>query len=514
MKIKFLFKAVFLLLTVLFVLAGVAICQDQSAESISEFVKKYLECTAPERFADAPTMTPTKAKRFFLTIAKIHILKDNESTCTLSAEQYLHGLSKLNFLKTIQRHILKQPQFEMTGDEIKVTYLEGYLEDGYAEVSETDMFITAVNGKYYIKELSHKYRDPLHEELEQINIFCSPTTVYNPQKGLGSRYLGGGDFPSSISISPDNTQIVFTSLSHESSELYMMNLDGSNLKRLTKSPFWETSPFFTPDGGHILFLCDQESYQGDPYILKIADGEIRHILPQKRSVRNITYSPDGRIMGFTAAHGKVSEIFINDLDSNEIRQVTSTGREKIAFIFSSDGRNLIFSEKWYEYDKTPPLCVELFSIQYEGADIRRLTNDRSYKVPVAYTDDNRLFYIRREKANELWFTDNENAAGHLIISAVNGMDCAWLMPDESSILFIDDRNRPYAYDVFSVTLHPPYKLKKITNLSTYIYDLSVTKDGRFIALITDTSDSPGRGKGKIFLIDMVSGISKLLGQNY
>ncbi|OHB57182.1 MAG: hypothetical protein A2Y07_11500 [Planctomycetes bacterium GWF2_50_10] len=509
-------KCFFVSLPIVFALVGVALYTGQSEASVSEFVDKYLDCTAPERFADAPVLTPLKAKRFFSSGAKIHVLKDSVSPIALSVDQYLRSLSKLNFIQMVQHHILVQPRFEILGDEIKVAYVEGYLEDGYAEISETNMIVKKGKGKYRIKEISQKYRSPLQEELEQIKKLSSPSNHYDPEKGLGARYLGGGHFNSSTAISPDNKKIVFTSLKDESSELYIMKSDGSSLERLTTSPYWEVLPLFTPDGQHIIFLSDHESYQGEPYILKIANDAIERFLPQMRNVRNITYSPDGSVMVFTATQGVATEIFIRDCASMEICQLTRTGHEKIALAFSIDGKNLFFSEQWYEYDKNPPRSIELFAIKTDGNDIRQLTNDRNYKVPVAYTTDKQLFFIQHNKDydNELWVMENDDSTKHLIISAVNGMNSARLMPDESAILFVDDRNLQFKYDVFSINLRHSETVKRITNLGCYISDLSMSKDGRFITLIAETSDSSGSGKGKIILFDFANGSQQILGKNY
>ncbi|MHC4759004.1 MAG: TolB family protein [Planctomycetota bacterium] len=388
--------------------------------------------------------------------------------------------------------------------------------DGYTDVSDTNMVINKIKDEFLIKEISQKYRIPSQKELDQIKKLSSPSTTYDPKKGLGARYLGGGYFNSSTSISPDNTKIVFSSLKNESSDIYTMNLDGSNLKRLTTSSYWEVLPSFTPDGQHILFLSDHENYQGEPYILSIANGQVRRFIPQMHNVRNIVFFPERNIAAFTATQGECTEIFIKDCNSNGIRQLTRTGHDKISLVFTSDGKNLFFSEQWYEYDKAPPRTVELFSLTIDGNDIRQLTNDRYYKKPVTYTTDKQLFYIRQndDYDNELWVMNNDHPASRRIVSAVHGMGNAWVTPDESAILFEDDRSKPYEYDVFSVNTNYPYKVKRITNFSSHISNLSFSKNGRFITFIAEISNSDGRGKGEIILFDLVNGSQKKLGKNY
>lgn len=323
-------------------------------KSPSEFVNEYLQCTVPQQFVNDPIQTSIRAERFFSSDAKILVCRDNASPTTVSVTQYLRGLSKLNFMQKTQRFILDPPKFEISGDNIKVTLVEGYLEDRCAEVSETTLILNKKIGGYCIKELRQQYRSPLQTELDRMEKSALIMDNYDPKKGLGARYLGGGRFDSSAAISPDNAKIVFTSLRNESSELYIMKRDGSDVERLTNTVCWEVSPSFTPDGNHILFLSDAESYEGEPYLLGLENRHVKKFMPWMRNVRNIAYSPNSHLVVFTAMQNNVSEIFIKVCDSNEYRQLTHTGNEKISVVFSSDSTKIFFSEQWYEKDKSPP----------------------------------------------------------------------------------------------------------------------------------------------------------------
>ena len=99
---------------------------------------------------------------------------------------------------------------------------------------------------------------------------------YDPQKGgIGVRYLNGGNFSSTIDISGDNKTIAYASLKWESSEICIMNIDGSGFTRLTNSPYWKRDPSFSPDGQNVLFLSDQDDYDGEPYLVNVRDYGIK-----------------------------------------------------------------------------------------------------------------------------------------------------------------------------------------------------------------------------------------------
>ncbi|RPJ07641.1 MAG: hypothetical protein EHM36_06570, partial [Deltaproteobacteria bacterium] len=79
-----------------------------------------------------------------------------------------------------------------------------------------------------------------------------------------------GDF--NPAFSPDGKQIAFSSDrdGYRASEVYVMQADGSNVRRLTESPGWDGSPAWSQDGQWIYFYSQRDTGQGI-YRMK-ADG--------------------------------------------------------------------------------------------------------------------------------------------------------------------------------------------------------------------------------------------------
>lgn len=82
--------------------------------------------------------------------------------------------------------------------------------------------------------------------------------------------------------SPDGRQVVFASnRAHYSStaresgtpdlDIWIVNADGTNARRLTTDPAQDSDPAWTPDGTGVVFSSDRDS-RGDLYLLTVATG--------------------------------------------------------------------------------------------------------------------------------------------------------------------------------------------------------------------------------------------------
>ncbi|NJN55447.1 MAG: hypothetical protein HC804_12240 [Anaerolineae bacterium] len=77
--------------------------------------------------------------------------------------------------------------------------------------------------------------------------------------------------------SPDNSQIAFQSTRSGNSDVYVMNADGSNVRRLTFTDSYDGAPSWSPDGRQLVF----SSRRTGAYELWImnADGSNQHRIP-------------------------------------------------------------------------------------------------------------------------------------------------------------------------------------------------------------------------------------------
>jgi Tol biopolymer transport system component len=103
------------------------------------------------------------------------------------------------------------------------------------------------------------------------------------------------------SWSPDGSKIAFTSGQFEGwDEIYVIDIDGSNLQRLTvdKNKF-DWFPVWSPDGGRIAF--DSERFGGQELMVMKADGsaQTRITIAEHSYEQEPVWSPDGKGLAYS-----------------------------------------------------------------------------------------------------------------------------------------------------------------------------------------------------------------------
>src|SRR5216117_1242603 len=132
--------------------------------------------------------------------------------------------------------------------------------------------------------------------------------------------------------SPDGKQLVFTGYDGGLSDLFVVNADGSNLRRLTNDKFADLEPSWSADGKTIAFATDRGAATdfdalkfGNLRIalLHLETGSIdilRH-MDQGKNI-NPTWAPDGRSLAFVSDRNGISNIFLYELSDGNIYQLT------------------------------------------------------------------------------------------------------------------------------------------------------------------------------------------------
>ncbi len=147
-------------------------------------------------------------------------------------------------------------------------------------------------------------------------VFAKPSArvdiwKFRPDGSQARNLTGGGAANNAFpSFSPDGRWIVFRSGRDGNHEIYLMDADGGNVRRLTHDNATDTMPSFAPDGRQIAFT----SKRGDDYEIYTLNlqadgrpGELRRITTSPGLDTHPVYSPDGKWLVFTSQRGGLND---------------------------------------------------------------------------------------------------------------------------------------------------------------------------------------------------------------
>lgn len=172
-----------------------------------------------------------------------------------------------------------------------------------------------------------------------------------------TNHAAGDDTPS---VSPDGSRIAFVTFRDGNPEIYVMDADGQNQVRLTDNPGNDIHPFWSPDGQSIIFNSsrDDPNTEDDEEIYEIyvmdADGNNQRRITRDGGINTYAcYSPDGTQIAFRKIVEGNSEVYVMDADgANQVNisnhaafdgwPAWSPGGEKIAFASDRKGNQNIY----------------------------------------------------------------------------------------------------------------------------------------------------------------------------
>ena len=298
------------------------------------------------------------------------------------------------------------------------------------------------------------------------------------------------------SISPDRREIAFVS----GGDIWTVAADGGTAQLLVSHPATESKPLYSPDGKRLAFVSNRTG-SGDIYILNLETSDLQRLTFDDALDQIDSWSRDGNWIYFSSSSKDIAgmnDIFrvsaaggtpmqvSNDRYTNEF---WSTNLTDGSILFSARG---ISNGQWWRKGRSHIDETEIW--QKSGDNYTKLTDAGAKQLWVMATaDGSKMFYVSdRSGAQNIWSQAKGGAARALTNFTDGRVLWANLSNDGKEIVF--ERNfRIWKMNADSgkaaelpVTLRgtSANPLTERVNLSTRIGELALSPDGKKVAVVS------------------------------
>jgi TolB protein len=236
--------------------------------------------------------------------------------------------------------------------------------------------------------------------------------------------------------SRDGRRIVFVSRRDGNSEIYVMNADGSGLRNLTRAPSDDLDPAWSPDGRAIAFVQECMPRPGDPqwrcggtylYVVNADGSGLRRLTTVRGHALTPSWSADGK----TIRYGGYL-VYADGSGRKKLHEVRIWTNRNIALdgVWSPDGQRIAaVSVAHSPIEGRNPTKLGLWVTNADGSNARRVAAKATEGDP-AWSPDGRRIAFRRfgiGRVNSDLYVVNADGSGlrRLTVTVWSGFGRAW-----------------------------------------------------------------------------------------
>lgn len=175
-------------------------------------------------------------------------------------------------------------------------------------------------------------------------------------------------------LSPDGKTIVFTSLKGGDLDIYTMNVDGTNVKQLTHQLGYDGGPWWSPDGKRIVYRAYHPTDAAE--LTSYQDLLKQHMIRPNKM-----------------------ELFTMNADGSDQKQITKLGGANFGPSWTPDGKRIIFSSN---HVNPRSGNFDLYLVNQDGTGLSQITNSPVFDgFPMFSNDGKKLLWAsNRHDAKE------------------------------------------------------------------------------------------------------------------
>jgi Tol biopolymer transport system component/DNA-binding winged helix-turn-helix (wHTH) protein len=339
------------------------------------------------------------------------------------------------------------------------------------------------------------------------------------------------------SFSPDGNQIVFVSDRDKNANIYVMQIDGSNLRRLTDDQYFDNYPVFSPDGTEVAFQSNREDEHVEVYLKNLNDNTPPRRITHSSSGMGIgpkCWSRDGTQMLFYMDRNGKGQIVLADIDpplqpvlsddtadlnyprpsadgkqilyearTSEHRaelRLTDLGNRRTRTIFKTEPdypANLRLAPDWSPDNSLIAFSLringnsEIVSIKPDGSGLKNLTNHPlADSSPVFSANGNEIVFVRDNYGRAQLYRMDLNGENQRRVTDKSGYEMTPAFSRDGGYLAFAGDREGHGLDIFLLDLNNSNAERVVAARRYHDSSPAFSPDGKRIAFVATSDENP------------------------
>jgi TolB protein len=163
-------------------------------------------------------------------------------------------------------------------------------------------------------------------------------SLLDGKRNVAANFRGSNSAPA---WAPDGKTLAVTLSREGGSQIFLVNPDGSGVRRITTSSAIDTEPRYSPDGKWIYFTSDRG---GTPQIYRMPSGggEPQRVTFEGSYNVSPRPSPDGRTLAYITRNSGRFQVALQDLANRQVQIITDSDRDESPS-FAPNGRMILLA---------------------------------------------------------------------------------------------------------------------------------------------------------------------------
>ncbi len=225
-------------------------------------------------------------------------------------------------------------------------------------------------------------------------------------------------------VSPDGTKLAFTTYLHGRPEIFMHSLEsGRRLPFYNQNASMNAASDFTPDSKRLIFYSTAAGSYSQIFMADVDGGDLHRISATRSIEVEPKLNPKGTSYVFVSGRSGMPQIYTMNTDGVDVSRLTSGEGEAVNPSWNSDGAHIAFAwTRGFE-----PGNYNIFVMDVSSREFQQLTHGAGRNENPSWAPDrvHIAYSSRRGNTNQIWTMLADGTGAHQLTTQGNNEKPVW-----------------------------------------------------------------------------------------